>query len=68
MEIKGCRFAQNKTYAECLAGMAPALLTIATAVQPFKQTEFLTTLKGLCVKQGWGYKLLTAMLNDDSHE
>lgn len=67
MEIKGCKFAQNKSYSDCLAGIVPALLVIATGTN-FKQGDFIKSLKTLLSSNGWGYQLVKAMVQEEEDE
>ena len=79
MEIKGYKFAQNKSFADCISGCIPAVLTIATSSIDENtlsckslssiQVIVISFLKKFLVsKVGWGYKLLKTLVQDTKDE
>ena len=76
MEIKGLKFAQNKTFSDCLRGVIPSLLNL-----PFKEAQsagsdvpkvstVLSQLKTLLSSEnnGWGYSIVMPLVQDTSDE
>ena len=79
MEIKGLKFAQNKTFSDCLRGVLPSMLAL-----PFREAEeagsgtpkvstVLSQLKALLSSEepqggGWGYNIVEPLIQDTSDE
>lgn len=70
MEIKGYKFAQNKTFADCLKAIVPALLNIVKGNQDvtLSQIELIKTLQGLFKVNGWGYVICKALIQNVNDE
>ena len=78
MEIKGYKFAQNSSFADCIRGCVPSILAVAVASATSSvagkgagavQVAVVTFLKTfLTAKQGWGYQLLRALVQDTKDE
>jgi len=67
LEIKGYKFAQNKEFHDCIAGIIPALLRICCNGDALTQSgiaQFLSLVK----EDAWGHKILSNMIQDDDDE
>lgn len=68
MEIKGYKFAQNKAYADCIAGAVTSLLAAALADGLAKPTEFLKKMKELLAEGAWGHRIIAALIQSTTDE
>jgi len=77
MEIKGYKFAQNKTFADCITGVVPSIISIAVAAATgpedaptgsIKNTQFLKKLKELLAADAWGHRLVNALIQEGHPE
>ncbi|KAJ1424856.1 nucleotide-diphospho-sugar transferase [Ochromonadaceae sp. CCMP2298] len=72
MEIKGYKFAQNKSYCDCLRGIVPAVVEIALAEggppSCFKPALVVAKFKSLVKEGGWGHELITCMIQDQTEQ
>lgn len=68
MEIKGLKFAQNKTYCNCVCGIVPAMLQVVINSCNNNNNTFLSQLKELCQEGSWGYILVKTMIQNTTEE
>lgn len=76
MEIKGLKFAQNKTFSDCLRGAVPQLLALpfvsgdgtGQMVTGLKTMEILASLKASLSEGGWGYNVIKPLVQDTGDE
>lgn len=76
MEIKGLKFAQNKTFGDCLRGVVPQLLALpfvssdgsGQRLQGLKTMEILASLKASLGEGGWGYNVIKPLIQDQDDE
>lgn len=68
MEIKGFKFAQNRSFGDCVRGVTAAVLTIADAGGAASSMGVVTKLQAMLGAKGWGYGLLKPLLQDAASE
>jgi translation initiation factor eIF-2B subunit epsilon len=69
MEIKGYKFAQNKSFSQCLRAVLPPILDmIATVAKNSTRNQILSTMKDLIKVDGWGYIIMKAFIYDRKDE
>jgi translation initiation factor eIF-2B subunit epsilon len=69
MEIKGYKFAQNKSFSQCLRAVMPPILDIIASVgKTATRNQILSTMKDLIKVNGWGYVIMKAFLYDQKDE
>lgn len=81
MEIKGYKFAHNKSFSDCLRGCVPAVLSIAitegtkinantsaSKTAGAIQVSIVTYLKKFLAKNGWAFTIFRALLQDIKDE
>jgi len=69
MEVKGLKFAQNKTFADCLRGMLPELLALPLrGDQHARPMAIASQLRGLLSAGGWAYAMLKPFIQDEDDE
>ena len=78
MEIKGFKFSQNRTFADCLSAAVPEILGLGvrvagTSQQPGvapSQVQVIKSLKNLLdmPSKGWGYVLLEPLIQKDTDD
>lgn len=67
MEIKSMKFAQNKTYGDCLRGVMPALLSTAAATSTAAMAV-VKALKGMFEEDSWACVLVDALVQGPEDE
>jgi len=78
MEIKGYKFSQNRSYADCLSAVVPEILFLALKIATGtassgnapSQVQIIKVLQKLFDMQskGWGYTLLEALIQKETED
>lgn len=72
MEIKGFKFSQNRTYADCLSSVVPEILRLAVVLAGSapSQVKIITQLQKLLDmdSKGWGYTILEPLIQADTDD
>eukprot|EP01038_Epipyxis_sp_PR26KG_P007435 gene7435-10131_t len=74
MEVKGFKFSQNKSFADCLKGIIPAVMFVilnkckSKDSNTIKSAEYISKLKEMLDEDAWGYDLAKPMVQEQEDE